>query len=478
MKRRQAIKRLGVGFGTAMAGSAWLTNCRPEDPAPEVQYDGTVAVIGAGAAGLYVADLLATKGINVVVLEASNQIGGRIRSLRNQEDVPYQSIADFPVELGAEYFHGSDSVLGKIIANLNLKTIDLSTTTDHFILGNEAKDAAGWAADADLASARNFASALPDYSGGSVSVRSAAGSVAERGQPLLNGMIGNYYGTSNDRLGIKGLADQIKLIEHDMKPLMLKSNTMQDLLISRFSEISSKVKTSSPVKSINWGTNPIALTLEDGSTVECTKVIVTVPISVINKISFTPSLPGSVTGALSRIGMDASIRVILDFKKNFWGDDAGFIFGGNVAPCYFNGGVQRSEFFRTMSITANGPAATQLSALGSDQAIVEAILEELDDIYDGQATDFIRRQLPPDDDKMIYFVKDWSKETYIGGGTSYPTVSTTEADRKALATPIDSKLFFAGEATDIKGEPGTINGALNSAERCAEDLVKSILDVS
>ncbi len=479
MKRRQAIRRLGVGFGTALAGSSWLMNCRPDDPAPEVQYDGTVAIIGAGAAGLYAADILATKGINVVVLEASNQIGGRIRSLRNQEDVPYQSIADFPVELGAEYFHGSDSALGKIIANLNLATIDISSTASHFILANEAKDAAGWAGDADFASVQSFVSSLPDYSGGAASVRGAAGTVAERGQPLLNGMVGNFYGSSNDRVGIKGLADQLKMVEHDMKPLMLKNNTMQDLMISRFSDISAKVKTNSPVKSINYAGTPVIITLEDGSTVECTKVIVTVPLPIIrNGITFSPSLPTSLTSALGNIGMDSSIRVVLDFKKNFWGNDSGFIFGGEVAPFYFNAGVQRSEFFRTLSVTVNGPAATQLSALGSDQAIVDALLAELDDLYEGQASAFIRRELPPGDEKMIYFVKDWAKEKYAGGGSSYPTVQTTQADREALAAPVQKKLFFAGEATDIKGEPGTVNGALNSAERVAEDVVKSILEVS
>lgn len=484
MKRRQAIKRLGVGFGTAWAGSAWLMNCKPEDPAPEIQYDGTVAIIGAGAAGLYAADLLATKGIKVIVLEASNQIGGRIRSLRNQEDTPYQSIADFPVELGAEFFQGTDSTLGKLIANLNLATIDLTTTSPRFILGDAVKDADGWAGDSDFTSVQNFVSGLPNYSGGATSVRNASG-VSDRGQPLLNGMVGNFYGSSNDRIGAQALADQMKLIEHDRKPLMLKNNTMQDLIISRFSDISAIVRTNAPVKSINYSNVPVVITLEDGSTVECTKVIVTVPLPVLKTgITFSPSLPASKTGALNSIGFDPSIRVVLDFKKNFWGNDAGFIFGGEVAPFYFNAGVQRSEFFRTLTVTVNGPAAAQLSALGSDQQIVEAILAELDAVYNGQATAFIRRELPDfgeeptGNEPMIYFVQDWTKEQYVGGGSSYPLVSTTQADREALAADINKTVFFAGEATDLKGEPGTVNGALNSAERVAEDVVKSILEVS
>lgn len=453
-------------------------NCRPDDPAPEIQYDGTVAVIGAGAAGLYAADLLATKGIKVVVLEASNQIGGRIRSLRNQEEIPYQSIADFPVELGAEYFLGTESAMGKLITNLKLATVDLTTTKTNFILANVAKDATGWAGDNDYSSVQSFVSSLPNYSGGG-SVSGAAAGLSERAQPLLNGMVGNFYGSSNERIGAKALADQMKLIEHDQKPLMLKNNTMQDLMISRFSEVSAIVQTNSPVKSVNYAGTPIVITLENGSTVECTKLIITAPVPVLKSvISFSPALPAAKTAALNRIGMDACLRVVLDFKKNFWGSETGFIFGGKVSPFLFNAGIQRSEFGRTMTITVNGPAAAELSALGSDQEIVDRILAELDAVYDGQATDFIRRELPPGDEKMIFFVKDWTKEKYIGGGFSYPGLTATEADRQALAASIDKRVFFAGEATDLKGEAGTVNGALNSAERVAEELVLSITEVS
>jgi monoamine oxidase len=43
-----------------------------------------------------------------------------------------------------------------------------------------------------------------------------------------------------------------------------------------------------------------------------------------------------------------------------------------------------------------------------------------------------------------------------------------------MGVPVNDKLFFAGEATDVNGDAGTINGALASAERVAEEVVKSI----
>ena len=462
-----------------MVGASWLSSCKKDDPGPEIQYDGTVVVIGAGPAGLYAADILMSKGLNVTVLEASKQVGGRISSLRNQQDLPYQSIADFPVELGAEYWQGNDSVIGKLVANLNLNTVELTDESKRYIIGTLVKSAAEWGNNGDFTAAQAFVSGLKTYTGPSTSVKDAAGGVSEATMALINSQAGNFYGSSADRIGIKGISEQLKLVDHDEKYYVLKNNAMQDLMISRFDNVYPKITFESPVKSISYGSTPVVITMEDGSQINADKVVVTVPITILkNGITFSPPLPTAKTSALERLGMDPSMRVVLDFKKNFWGTDSSLIWGGNVGPQYFSGGMLRSEFVQTLSVTINGPKALELSNLNSDELVVKAILAELDKLYANQATQFIRVGLPPDDDKMIYFIKDWTKEKYIQGGFSYPLVGTTLDDRTALIEPINDRLFFAGEATDISGEPGTVNGAMISAERVAEDVVASIVKVS
>ncbi|HMJ69175.1 MAG TPA: FAD-dependent oxidoreductase [Cyclobacteriaceae bacterium] len=479
MKRRQAIRHLGVGFSSAVVGTTWLASCKKDDPLPEIQYDGTVIVIGAGPAGLYAADILITKGVKVVVLEASNQIGGRVRSLRNQMDLPYQSIADFPIELGAEYWQGNDSVFGKIVANLNRDTVELTDESKKYILGEQVKSAAEWENNGDFAAVQSFVSKIKTYTGPATSVKDAAGGLSADAMALMNSQAGNFYGSSSDRVGIKGISEQMKLVDHDLKYYVLKSNTMQDLVISRFDNVYRHVQLNSPVKSVNYTSDPLKITLEDGTEITGDKVIVTVPVPILKKgITFSPGLPAAKISALGRLGMDPSMRVILDFKKNFWGNEASFIWGGITGPQYFSGGIGRSEFFQTMSVTIHGPKALELSNLNDEQKVVTTILAELDKIYDNQATAFIRKNLPPDDDKMVYFIKDWTKEKYIQGGFSYPLAATTLDDRTALMEPINDRLFFAGEATDISGEPGTISGALASGERVAEDVVLSIKKLS
>lgn len=472
MKRRKALQRLGLGLSAGLVMPQFFLSCKKDDPGPEVPFDGTVAVIGAGAAGLYAADILRAKGIKVVVLEASGQAGGRIKSLRNQTNIPSQSIADFPVELGAEIVYGSDSVWGNIIKNLNVPTVDLSTATNQFILENLAKSESEWGTDSDFNAVKNFVSGLPNFSSDGVTMKQAAG-ISDRGQALLNSQTGNYYGSSSDKVGAKGIAESIRLQKHDNKLLTMKANPMQDLLLSRFDLIAPNVQFNTPVKSINYGSDPIIITDKSGNKIEANKVIVTVPLSVLKSggISFSPALPGDMTASMQKLGMDASLRVVLDFKKNFWGEATGFIWGGTQGPQYFSAGAGRSEFYRTLSITINGAKATELSALGAD--MVPKLLAELDAIYNNQATLYIRRDLASN--QILSIIQDWSKEEYIKGGVSYPLPGASNADRTNIGKPLNGKLFFAGEATDVVGDAGTVNGALNSAERVAEEVVKSIL---
>lgn len=76
----------------------------------------------------------------------------------------------------------------------------------------------------------------------------------------------------------------------------------------------------------------------------------------------------------------------------------------------------------------------------------------------------------------IFLREDWTTNEHILGGYSIPLAGATNDDRKAIGQPISNKLFFAGEATDVSGQAGMVNGALASAERCAEEVVTSILN--
>jgi monoamine oxidase len=150
MDERCLVSRRGVLIGTAAglaAGSlamspAAAAGARP--PAPNPGGDLDVIVIGAGAAGLSCARVLADAGQRVVVVEARDRIGGRLWTDRTGMSVP--------VERGPEFIHGETASTWDLVREQGLKThfhaIEVSRTrpggpwkkTDHSGLPPEYKN--------------------------------------------------------------------------------------------------------------------------------------------------------------------------------------------------------------------------------------------------------------------------------------------------------------------------------------------------
>jgi monoamine oxidase len=481
VKRRKALKTIGLAAsaGLSLPFLSGLSSCSKDDIRPEIDYDGIVGVIGAGASGLFAADILKSKGVQVRIFEASNRIGGRVRSVHLSEDSPVRT--DFPIELGAERIIGSNSFFAEVIRLINVPAVDLSTSQDHFILGSFLTDTEA-STDPDFIAAKNFIDLLGSRAGAAGSVQAAitAAGINSRTHAILNAWIGNRYGTTNTQLGMGAVGESMSLLTRDQKEKILVSNPMQDVIASRFSAVVPDVELNTVVKVVDYSGEKIRLTGEvvtDSGTsdflAEVDKLIIAVPISIMKNggISFAPTLPSGKTTSLSKMGMDACVRVIMDFKQNFWSQTAGFVYGGTTAPEYLSSGFQRSDFNKTMSVTIYGPSAEALSVLGKDGAEAK-ILEELDVVFDGKATANIRKD-NEGNNASEYF--DWTLEPFIQGGVSYLKPGGTLADRTVLAESVNDFLFFAGEACDATGDAGTISGALRSGERAALELVDSII---
>jgi lysine-specific histone demethylase 1B len=98
-----------------------------------------------------------------------------------------------------------------------------------------------------------------------------------------------------------------------------------------------------------------------------------------------------------------------------------------------------------------GDQAAYLHSLGSDTAITNDLLQELDLIYSGQATtSFIASR-----------VFDYTSKPFIKGAYSFSTINMGNA-REIASLPVDKKLYFAGEAMNTNGHHQTVHGAVES----------------
>ncbi|WP_304236336.1 FAD-dependent oxidoreductase [Jiulongibacter sediminis] len=105
MDRASFLKICGV-LGIGLPFQSLLSSC--EKPLVNASgFNGKVVIIGAGAGGLSAGYLLSQLGVDFEILEASSEIGGRMKIDPN--------FADFPIPLGAEWIETKTMTLGEIV---------------------------------------------------------------------------------------------------------------------------------------------------------------------------------------------------------------------------------------------------------------------------------------------------------------------------------------------------------------------------
>jgi len=69
---------------------------------------------------------------------------------------------------------------------------------------------------------------------------------------------------------------------------------------------------------------------------------------------------------------------------------------------------------------------------------------------------------------------DWSADSFSRGAYSYIPAGLVNSQQE-LAEPVQETLFFAGEATSLDSQLGTVHGAISSGNRAARQVIQSIL---
>jgi monoamine oxidase len=476
MKRRKFIRQLGYALPASLAFSA-LSNAsckKNEDDGDGIQSvkkfkNYRVIVIGAGASGLYAGWYLSERGFNVSILEASNVIGGRVRHL--------SGFADFDIELGAEEIHGNNSEWYRIVQQTGA-SIMTDTREDYYFFRqdptnqNEPILKTGTEANQynEYLKAMSFVDNASSYTGPDITVEQhlAGSGISWSLFDVVNAKLGNEYGTSNNRLSIKGLAEEDEKWTAGPDSYLLKSQTMLSVLETKFAPVLGKVVKNTQVKKVDYSGAKVILTDQTGKTWEADRVIITVPLKVLQDgdVIFTPSLSSTKMAALENIGMGAGIKAVFKFSQIFWENvmvaNLGSILGYPNVPEVYATNFGRGE---TPVLTAfiMGEKAEQFGAQGSGAA--GAILAHLDNIFGGSVAS---------QSKDGAYVMNWAQEPFIKGAYSYPIVGGGLIFRKELASPVGERIFFAGEATHDAGHSGTVHGAIETGMRAANELESTI----
>jgi lysine-specific histone demethylase 1B len=444
MNRRHFIKQSTfLSIGGLLIPSTLLSACRKETLFEDINYDGKVLIIGAGAAGLYAGYVLKSKGIDFQILEADATYGGRMGKLIG--------FANFPIDLGAQWLHGKNNILGDLVKKSKTKiTLDDSEMRYWFnnqLLNSLPKDVSIFEGED-----------LPDISCEDYALQQGLG---EDYKFIVEAIAGDqgadasrlsvYYNNLEEENWSSG-DDDFKFQE-----------TFFDLLDNQIaSQVKDKIQLNTIVSKIDYSQSTIVITDSNNNLYNADKVIITVPIPVLKSgdIQFIPALPNEKTTAFSKIGMDAGMKVFLKFSNKFFDQN---IIGGAICAAYADDSIGKAQNDNVLLAFIMGEQAEYLTSLGSDAAITTALLQELDTMYSGQATTSF----------IASHVQNWTTNPFVKGAYSYSTVGMGDA-RKVATQPINKKLYFAGEAMNINGHHQTVQGAVETGYR---EVINILTDI-
>jgi monoamine oxidase len=398
-----------------------------------------VIVIGAGVAGLAAAAMLTNAGVETVVVEARDRIGGRVYT---HHEVGFEA----PIELGAEFVHGMVQPTLAIASAAGLLLAEITGERP------EADyDPVMHALDAHRTHDRTFAAFL-DAIKPTADERAAATGYVQGFDAADPARVGERWLAVSETASAADHADhQFRFVNgYDAVPAWLASRLPPGAIVL-----------STPVTHVDWRHGHV--TVRAGRREMTARAVVcTVPLGVLlaGGIAFDPGLE-----AVIGLGSGHAVRVVFRFKEIFWEPTMSFLFGRTAQfPVWWSA---HPLWAPLLTGWTGGPPAVSLAGRGA-AAVADCALASLAR-HLRMARGEIEAQV------VGYWSHDWSTDPYALGAYSYGEVDGLEAAQQ-LARPRENTLFFAGEATDSTGRSGTVHGALASGQRAAREILRALTE--
>lgn len=443
---------------------------------PPAKRDADVIVIGAGVAGLEAARRLDRAGLDVIVVEARPRVGGRIATHR-------PAGWPTPIEAGAEFVHGRPRALIQALAAARARTLEVHG--GHHMLGRGGRRPSAGAWRHALAEMDR----LPDedISFASLLRRPA---FARRISPAVRALMLNFVEGFNaadaTRISVRGLNRQTEASRAEEGDRTFRVPGGYDALPLHLAKTlrAKQLRLASVVARIRWGARGVEVDvrgLHGGpvGTLRAQAALVTVPLGVLQArppapgaLAFVPALPRATRSAIDRLAMGTVVKLVVRFRDPlgqgpFAAVEKGARFihvPGAPVPVWW---VPLRAEDRCLTGWVAGRAAERLARRYAGTAAAERRLAAgLAGLARGLGVKPAALDASLEDARVF----DWAADPFARGAYSWIPVGGLDAPA-ALATPIGGRLFFAGEATDTRGDPGTVHGALGTGTRAAAQII-------
>lgn len=273
-----------------------------------------VIIIGAGFAGLSAAVALARQGLDILVLEARDRVGGRAESAVLQDGTVIDS--------GGQFFSRDMQKVSALVSKYARPVIETPSRGASISLPPTDKDiqriyATANALREEMLMIEPDDDAIADTSVGQwlddqtrdEDVRAAFRAMVEGLWNQPADMLPLWYLISNDRR----VSGEHSELEHFLK------DTMQSLAQDLGDEIGDRIRLATPVRRISH--RPDGVDVEtDAGVFHADRVIVAVPPVMAARIDYQPPLPDRLSDALSVWTSGAVIKILMRYERPFWRD--------------------------------------------------------------------------------------------------------------------------------------------------------------
>lgn len=467
--RRRALKWL-ASAGAASALPVSLTSCGRSVP------DAQVIVIGAGLAGLNAALLLEQQGIDVLVLEGSDRVGGRVYTYRDGPDYVDTGGSELSVKSYARVLD--------MIGRLNIEMLPWAGAGVEFAyhVNDTTVTPSDWpTSDANRLSGP-MRGAPPPFLSGMVLPRPSP--LAHTGEWLEPSMDGHDVPFGRFLRGNGVDAEALRLIESNFE-----GDTLDDVSLlwrmraQKFREVSGglddlrnidggmgrvtdgmagllkrEIRTGVEVVAIGTDRDGVDVRDASGNSYRAQFVVCTIPLPLLRRVKLSPGLPPRQAAAVEKTPYGEHTDVFLNIREPYWEADG---LPSSMWTDTSLGTVLRMSWggLGYMWIAINGPANRRWRDK-TDEQVMQGVVEEL-----GRVRPSTVGRLDP------LVVQNWSRSPWTRGHLAYMGPGQVAEFGGALMKP-HGRIHFAGEHTSQMSLG--LEGAMESGERAAVDILLQV----
>ncbi|XP_049388885.1 polyamine oxidase 1 [Solanum stenotomum] len=408
----------------------------------------SVIIVGAGISGLTAAKVLSENGVdNVVILEAADKIGGRIRK---------EEFGGVAAELGAGWIAGVGGKQSNPVWELALQAKLRTCFSDYSNARYNIYDhsgkifPSGIAADSYKKAVDSAIQKLRSQEGNhNEDAEDAAETPSTPKTPIelaIDFILHDFEMAEVEPISTYvdfGESEFLVADERGYEHLLYKM-AENFLFTSEGKIMDSRLKLNTVVREVQHSRNGVLVTTEDGPLYEANYVILSVSIGVLQSdlISFSPALPRWKMEAIRNLDVMVYTKIFLKFPYKFWPcepEKEFFIYAHERRGYY--------TFWQHMENAYPGSNMLVVTLTNGESKRVEA---QSDQDTLREAMEVLRNMFGPDipDATDILVPRWWNNRFQRGSYSNYPIYANHQLVHD-IKEPV-GRIFFTGEHTSEK----------------------------